>query len=318
MSIISTHQLCKAFGARLAVDRLELCVPSQTVFAFLGGNGAGKSTTIRLLLGLLTPSLGRVSLFGETLTIGNRRALLKRIGSLVETPSLYGNLSGRDNLRLNQRVLKCAPSHIDRVLRLMGLLDAADRKVAGYSLGMKQRLGLALALLHEPELIILDEPTNGLDPSGIREIRDLIRQLPSLTGATVFVSSHLLDEVEKMAEHVAILHQGRLRFQGTLTALRAQSVLELRGLDRQVIERTLGQLSYPFQHDTRNDLWLVQITSLEETANLSNRLVVAGAGLTHLNLRQSGLESLFFSITEGHEVEPPSVAPWGVSGASHV
>ena len=180
----------------------------------------------------------------------------------------------------------------------MNLQDAANKRVEKYSLGMKQRLGLALALLHEPELLILDEPTNGLDPSGIREIRELIRQLPQLFGATVFVSSHLLDEVEKMADHVAVMHQGQLRFQGRLSELRHRSVLELRALNGSVLTSVLSQLEYPYQYNAVEELWSIPNMCNEKTAQLSAQLINAGVALTHLHLRQSALETLFFSITE--------------------
>ena len=298
MPIITTQQLSKTFGAQCAVDHINLSVPERSVYAFLGGNGAGKSTTIRLLLGLLNASSGEIQLFGETVQRHNRNALLRRIGSLVEMPALYDNLTARDNLMLNQRLLCCPRQRIDHVLHMMNLRDAADKRVHQFSLGMKQRLGLALALLHEPELLILDEPTNGLDPAGIREIRELIRQLPQLTGATVFVSSHLLDEVEKMADHVAILHQGRLRFEGRLATLQQQAILEIRAFNSDTVSATLQALQHSFDFDEGLQLWRVRHMDERATAILSTRLASAGAALTHLQLRQSGLEELFFSLTE--------------------
>ena len=220
-TIIQTTELTRRFGNLTAVDRLGLHVPRGSVYGFLGPNGAGKTTTIRMLLGLIRPNNGEVRLFGEPLQ-RSRRALLRRLGALVEAPSVYPNLTGRENLEVTRRLTGGARSQIDRVLGIVHLDDAADRRVRGYSNGMRQRLGLALALLGEPELLILDEPTNGLDPSGIQEMRDLIVRLPEEFGVTVFLSSHLLAEVEQVASHIGIIQEGSLRFQGTLEDLHAQ------------------------------------------------------------------------------------------------
>lgn len=192
---ITTQNLTRRFGSHLAVDQVDLDVPPRTVYGFLGPNGAGKSTTIRMLLGLLRPDRGRVHLLGRSLT-DHRKALLHDVGALVEAPSVYDHLTGRENLDVTARLRGgVSESAIERALEIVELRAAADRRAGTYSLGMKQRLGLATALLDEPKLLILDEPTNGLDPAGMREIRTLLRRLPTRAGVTVFLSSHLLGEV---------------------------------------------------------------------------------------------------------------------------
>jgi ABC-2 type transport system ATP-binding protein len=216
---IRTDGLARRFGAVVAVDGVDLRVPRGGVYAFLGPNGAGKTTTIRLLLGLIRPDRGAVRLLGEDLW-GRRRAVLGRVGALVETPALYEHLTGRENLRVTQQLVGWPASRADWALATVGLARDADRLVRGYSLGMRQRLGLALALLGEPELLVLDEPTNGLDPAGIHEVRGLVRRFAHELGVTVFLPSHLLAEVEQVATHVGIVGGGRLIYQGTLAALR--------------------------------------------------------------------------------------------------
>lgn len=203
---IRTQCLSRRFGLQQAVDGLKLTVPPGRIYGFLGPNGAGKTTTIRMLLGLLRPSAGQIWLFGQPLH-ADRCRLLRRVVALVEVPSLYEHLTGRENLDVARRLLGTARAQVDRVLALVRLTGDADRPVRTYSLGMKQRLGLALALLDEPDLLILDEPTNGLDPAGIHETRVLIRELPEQHGITVFLSSHLLGEVEQVADTVGILHR---------------------------------------------------------------------------------------------------------------
>ena len=196
------------------------------MYAFLGSNGAGKTTTIRMLLGLIRPTRGTVRLFGKPFA----RRLLGRAGSLVEMPSYYGHLTGRENLELVRRVAGRANADAARALETVKLASDADRLAGTYSLGMRQRLGLAMALLGDPELLILDEPTNGLDPAGIREIRELIGGLSARQGVTIFLSSHLLTEVNQVATHVGILERGRLLFQGPMAELkrRFQPSLEVR------------------------------------------------------------------------------------------
>ena len=201
---ITTFRLTRRFGDLTAVADLDLQVPGGSVYGFLGPNGAGKTTTIRLLLGLIRPNAGEVRLFGQSLRDG-RMTLLRRVGALVETPSLYPHLTGRENLEVTRRLLDARQEQINRALAIVKLEQDAHRRVAHYSSGMRQRLGLALALLGEPELLILDEPTNGLDPAGIREMRDLICRLPEEHGVTVFLSSHLLNEVEQVATHIGII-----------------------------------------------------------------------------------------------------------------
>src|SRR6185503_17544218 len=219
--LIETRGLSRRFGAQVAVDDLNLLVPAAGVYGFLGPNGAGKTTAIRMLLGLIRPDAGEVRLFGQPL-MGNHRALMSRVGALVEAPSLYPHLTGRENLEVTRRLLGSPRALIDVALETVRMTRDANRRVREYSLGMKQRLGLALALLNKPQLLILDEPTNGLDPAGIHEMRDLIRRLPAEFGATIFLSSHLLSEVEQIAGHIGIIHQGRLLFQGALDELQAQ------------------------------------------------------------------------------------------------
>ncbi len=215
---IETHGLTRRFGGVEAVSGIDLFVPERSVFGFLGRNGAGKTTTIRLLLGLLRPSAGSARIFG--IDIGRRLEAARRIGSLVETPFHYDHLTGTENLAITARLLGLRKGEIGRVLDIVGLAGDGHRRVGAYSLGMRQRLGVARALLGGPKLLILDEPTNGLDPDGIRDMRALISTLPEREGVTLFVSSHVLAEVEQVAIHIALMDKGRLVAQGAIASLR--------------------------------------------------------------------------------------------------
>ena len=299
--LIATRGLTRRFGDETAVDRLDLGVPAGSVFGFLGPNGAGKTTTIRMLLGLIRPSAGEVRLFGHLLD-GNRLEVLRRVGALVETPSLYPHLTGRENLEVTRRLLDLPKSAIGRALDLVRMRHAAGKLVRHYSLGMRQRLGLALSLLPEPSLLILDEPTNGLDPAGIHEIRGLIAALPREHGMTVFLSSHLLSEVEQTASHLAIIHRGRLLFQGTLAELQArrQSRLVL-GVDRPEEARGLLAGAGWRLSPAQGELLHVEASDAAEAARVNRLLVEAGLGVTHVSLEQPSLEETFLSLTAEDE-----------------
>lgn len=221
-NIIETDSLTKGVGSQTRVNHIDLRVPEGCVYGFLGPNGAGKTTTLKLLLGLLKPTEGTITFFGQKMSEQNRLSILKHTGSLIENPSFYGHLTGVENLEIVSKMKKVPAKEISNVLQTVRLYEQKDKKVRQYSLGMKQRLGIAMALLGNPRVLILDEPTNGLDPAGIQEIREFIKNLPVLRQMTVIVSSHLLSEVEQMADMVGIINHGRLIFQGTMTALEAQ------------------------------------------------------------------------------------------------
>ncbi|SMG33852.1 ABC-2 type transport system ATP-binding protein [Paenibacillus aquistagni] len=216
--VIQTKNLTKTYKKQAAVKNVNLEIQKGDIYGFLGPNGAGKTTTIRMLLGLIQPTRGSIELFGKELK-KNKMDILRRTGSLVEYPSYYGHLSAVENLEAIRRITGGPVARIAEVLDIVQLTKDAKRAVKGYSLGMKQRLGIAAALLNNPELLILDEPTNGLDPSGIQEIRELIKNMPRQFGITVLVSSHLLSEVEQMAEKVGIIREGELVFQGRMEEL---------------------------------------------------------------------------------------------------
>jgi ABC-type multidrug transport system ATPase subunit len=216
--ILQTFQLHKEFDGVTAVDTLNLSIHAGELFGFLGPNGAGKTTTMSMILGLTPPTSGRISLFGAPLTPQRTRPL-RRVGALVGAPALIPYLSGRENLQLLARVHPdVTPARIEAVLTRVGMRAAAGRPYKSCSTGMKQRLGLAAALLHEPELLLLDEPTNGLDPAGMREIRELLRQLAG-DGITIFLSSHLLHEVEQICDRIGVIHHGRLIADGPVSEL---------------------------------------------------------------------------------------------------
>ena len=221
-NMIETRDLTKAYGDFVAVSRLNLHVKRGSVYGFLGPNGAGKSTTMKMFLGLTAPSGGTFTIGGKSF-LANRKELLGSIGSLIESPSFYGNLTGEENLDIIRRILGLPASSVDQALETVGLTEHRKKLTKKYSLGMKQRLGLAEALIGRPPLLILDEPINGLDPVGIHEIRSLIRSLPQQYDCTVLVSSHLLSEIELMADDVGILNRGRLLFEGPLEELRGQA-----------------------------------------------------------------------------------------------
>lgn len=221
-NIIETDSLTKGVGSQTRVNHIDLRVPEGCVYGFLGPNGAGKTTTLKLLLGLLKPTEGTITFFGQKMSEQNRLSILKHTGSLIENPSFYGHLTGVENLEIIAKMKKVPAKEITNVLQTVRLYEQKDKKVKQYSLGMKQRLGIAMALLGNPRVLILDEPTNGLDPAGIQEIREFIKNLPVLRQMTVIVSSHLLSEMEQMADMVGIINHGRLIFQGTMSALEAQ------------------------------------------------------------------------------------------------
>lgn len=217
--LITTEQLTKKYKNFTSVDRVSLHIRKGSIYGFLGPNGAGKSTTMKILLGLTPPTNGSFTIDGKQFP-KDRISILKEIGSFIETPSFYANLTGRENLDVIRRILNLPKSAVSDALELVGLTEFGDRSAKKYSLGMKQRLGLAGALLGRPPILILDEPTNGLDPAGIHEIRNLIKSLPDLYDCTILISSHMLSEIELIADDIGILNHGRMLFEGSMDDLR--------------------------------------------------------------------------------------------------
>ena len=217
--ILETNHLSKQSGNSYRVNDLSMVVPENCVYGFLGPNGAGKSTTLKMLLGLIHPSQGSIKIFGTVMNSANRLSILRQTGSLIENPGGYGHLTGLENMQIIQKLKGVGETEIASALKTVRLYDQRDKKLSNYSLGMKQRLGIAMAILGNPKLLILDEPTNGLDPAGIQEMRQLICSLPKERNMTVIISSHLLSEIEQMADQVGIIHHGRMLYQGSLADL---------------------------------------------------------------------------------------------------
>jgi len=293
---IESRGLTRTFGSCTAVNGLELRVPRGTIYGFLGPNGAGKTTTIRLLLGLLRPTNGTILLNGEPLTRG-RRELMRGVGALVETPSLYPHLTGRENLEVTRRILKLSKSRIEEVLALSGLIADANRVVRDYSLGMRQRLGLALAWLGKPALIVLDEPANGLDPAGIRELRANLQELVHDHHVTIFLSSHVLNEVEQMADWIGIINRGQLLFQGKLEELQRYqvplTVVADRGFDASALLKAKG---WRVLKDSDN-LLEVEVSLDADIVAINRCLLDSGIHVYRLERRQEALEDLFLRMT---------------------
>ena len=297
MNIIETHDLCKQYGTALRVAHLDLDVPEGSVYGFLGPNGAGKSTTLKMILGLVRPTAGDIRVLGKKMDGGSRLAVLRQVGSLIESPSYYGHLTGEENLRIVQTLRGVPEKNIREVLQIVRLDGQRGKRVAHYSLGMKQRLGLAAALLGYPKLLILDEPTNGLDPAGIQEMRELICSLPERFGMTVVVSSHLLSEIDQMADHVAIIREGELVFQDTLEALHGRSChhLALRTTNNVVARDVLREQSVPCQEE--EGYLILPILSDEIAAQFTRLLAERRLGVIRLEERQKSLEDIFLELT---------------------
>lgn len=296
-TVIETKALCKQYGPHTAVDHVELHVPQGCVYGFIGPNGAGKSTTMKMLLGLIHPTAGRVRLLGQELTEKSRLPLLRQTGSLIESPAGYLHLTAQENLEIVADLKGVPHKDIGRVLDIVHLTQDRNRRVGQYSLGMKQRLGIAMALLGSPKLLILDEPTNGLDPAGIQEMRALIRNMPAATGATVMISSHLLGEMEQMVEQVGIIDHGHILFEGPLTELQRHSRgnVTLRLLDpakAAPILRANGLTAH-------SDSCVVTLPPLQDAllADLVQKLASRGAGVVELTPRTKTLEEIFLSLT---------------------
>ncbi len=239
--IVRTQGLSKKYGDFYPVKGMDLSVIERTVYGFCGPNGAGKSTTLKMLLGLVRPTAGSIHIFGREVTDKNRLEILRQTGSLIESPSYYGHLSGKENLKILAGLLQVPDENIEEVLRIVRLDRQGKKKVSAYSLGMKQRLGLAAALLNFPKLLILDEPTNGLDPAGIQEMRELIRSLPEKYGMTVIISSHLLSEIDQIVDDIGIIANGKLKYQGSLNRLHEQD--ETKNLEKIFLSLTMDEVS---------------------------------------------------------------------------
>ena len=297
MNSIETHGLSKQYGNALRVKHLDLCVPEGCIYGFLGPNGAGKSTTLKMILGLVRPTQGSIEVLGQPMARANRLAVLKQVGSLIESPSYYGHLTGEENLRIVQMLRGVPEKNIREVLQIVRLDNQQGKQVAHYSLGMKQRLGLAAALLGYPKLLILDEPTNGLDPAGIQEMRELIREMPARFDMTVVVSSHLLSEIDQMADHVGIIREGELVFQDTLTHLhdRSQHHLALRTANNPVAQALLTQRH--ISCTAEQDYLILPLLDDGQAADLIRFLTENRLDVIRLEERQKSLEDIFLELT---------------------
>ncbi|MBP2113053.1 ABC transporter ATP-binding protein [Paenibacillus silagei] len=294
--IIETRQLTKTYGGTPRVDQVNLKVQQGEIFGFLGPNGAGKTTTLKMLLGLVQPTQGTVKLFGQELR-SHRLEILNRTGSLIESPSYYGHLTGLENLKVMQRLRSLPAKNIDKVLQIVRLDNHRHKPAGQYSLGMKQRLGLAMALLAFPSLLILDEPTNGLDPAGIGEIRELIKSLPAQYDMTIVVSSHLLSEIEQTATSVGIISDGKLLFQGAMAQLQAQNraAVHFRIDDPARAVRILSEHGYrPIMQEQQ---LVFSAMPDSEVARVNEILVSGQIAVSRIVESRKSLEDIFLDLT---------------------
>lgn len=294
--IVTTHNLSKRYGNTYRVKDVNLSVAEGDIFGFLGPNGAGKSTTLKMILGLTRPTDGKVKVFGKDFD-ANRRLILGQTGSLIESPSYYGHLSGLENMRIIQRLRGVPDRNISEALKIVRLENQKDKKVSQYSLGMKQRLGIAMALLSLPKLLILDEPTNGLDPAGIGEIRELIKSLPQHYGITVLISSHLLSEIEQIATSVGIISDGKMLFQGSMDELKNKShpTIMIKTRNNMLAQDLLSTKGFfPLQ---RGDSLVFENLKDEQIEQVNRDLVEANIGVLRIEDHKKNLESIFLEIT---------------------
>lgn len=293
---VETKTLTRRFGQRAVVRDVSMSVPERSVYGFLGRNGAGKTTTLKLLLGLLKPSAGSARLFGVDVAKDRLKAA-RKVGALMEAHGFYANLSGRENLDLTRTLLGAPRSELDRVIDVVEMRDHANRRVSDYSLGMRQRLGIARAMIGAPPLLVLDEPTNGLDPDGIADMRLFLSALPERMGATVLVSSHLLGEIEQTATHVGILHEGRLVVEGSLAQLKSGLAPEL-AIDVDDFDRA-GALAQArgFSVQRTPDALIARLQPRDDArvaaAALNRALVEAGVAVFSIAHRARSLEGIY-------------------------
>lgn len=294
---IETFSLTKKYGRANAVEALEMRVPEGSIYGFLGPNGAGKSTTMKMILGLVKPDTGSIKVLGSAVNSQNRLEILRQTGSLIESPSYYGHLSGLENLQIIAMLKGVSEKEIAQVLQIVRLENQQKKKVSQYSLGMKQRLGLACAMLGSPRVLLLDEPTNGLDPAGIQEMRELIRSLPEKYGMTVLVSSHLLSEIDQMADYTGIIDHGRMIFQGELSELHMHSRkhLLLHTQNDEAAARILADKKIACQN--RGGRLRLPDLSDDQTAFAVAALVQEGIGVLRIEEQQKNLEEIFLSLT---------------------
>jgi bacitracin transport system ATP-binding protein len=299
--ILQTNHLTKRYGANTVVSDVNMSIKAGDVYGFLGQNGAGKTTTMRMLMGLIHPSEGNVELFGTALH-GNKSKAMERIGAIIEYPGFYLNLNAVDNLEIHRRLMGMGNKEcIDEVLATVGLTDAKNQKVKSYSLGMKQRLGIARALLHHPELLILDEPTNGLDPGGMKEMRQLFLELARKRGITFLISSHLLSEIEQLATRFGIIHKGKMLEEIDRETLQKKTrhYLEIKVTDEQkaafILEQKLGTTDYVVAGPGALRVY----EFLDQADKVSITLANNGVGVKELVLSGDSLEDYFLKLTGG-------------------
>ena len=293
--IVATDNLSKEYDGVYRVQELDIRIKEGDIYGFLGPNGAGKSTTMKMLLGLVKPTSGTIEIMGKPFNEKNRRDILASVGSLIESPSYYGHLTGRENMEIIRRLLDLPKKNIEEAVHIVRMENQMEKKVKNYSLGMKQRLGIANAILHDPELLILDEPTNGLDPAGIEEMRELIKMLPKQYGMTVMISSHILSEIDQMATVVGIINQGCLIFQERMSVLDMQR-------EPQIILRTSDN-NHAFQllkkanpQRTTDGLQIGALTD-EQTGAVVQCLCSNGISVYRVEEHRESLEDIFLNLT---------------------
>lgn len=293
--IVATDNLSKEYDGVYRVQELDIRIKEGDIYGFLGPNGAGKSTTMKMLLGLVKPTSGTIEIMGKPFNEKNRRDILSSVGSLIESPSYYGHLTGRENMEIIRRLLDLPKKNIEEAVHIVRMENQMEKKVKNYSLGMKQRLGIAMALARFPKLLILDEPTNGLDPAGIEEMRELIKMLPKQYGMTVMISSHILSEIDQMATVVGIINQGCLIFQERMSVLDMQR-------EPQIILRTSDN-NHAFQllkktnpQRTTDGLQIGALTD-EQTGAVVQCLCSNGISVYRVEEHRESLEDIFLNLT---------------------
>lgn len=298
MRILETRDLAHSFSKdEVTLDGISLEVAENSIYGFLGPNGAGKTTTLRLILGLLKKQSGSIRIFGEDFET-NRVEILGKIGAMIESPSIYTHLTAAENLHVLQKVYQCPISRIDETLDLVGLAHTGKKRTGQFSLGMKQRLGIAIALLNAPKLLILDEPTNGLDPNGIIEMREMLLRLNRERQITIIVSSHLLSEIDKLVSHIGIINKGQLMFQGTLDELKArqqqsETVIFETGDEaatRSIIKHNLVEAAFT------GGRFVLPAMDKQRIADINRQLVAAGVDVFEMSVVKNDLERIFIDM----------------------